>query len=177
MCDKLMFTCFGREYEKLWVATNKEDAAVLLSYRLLLTEGDIIHLTDGSEVVVLENVREDTILKCFQPTVGEHYEDKVKSLAVSYNLVKHPTKGEAVDFEDLIRVEGPGMLRQLIDGKRWQEAAKLLDDLRAISVDVSEFAGDLAAIHAGCQEEEEEEANSIGAKLRAFLEKAEGGIN
>lgn len=160
MCDKLTFECAGREYEKMWVGTYTDEALKILSYRVSLTPGEEIELTDGTKAVVIDNDRKEKMLICATPIVGDKYECGCRQFAAPYNVVKCRLYGEAVDFEDVIRVEGTGITRSLIEQEVWQEAADMLDNLRSISVDISEFAGDLATIYAGIQEDEKNEKDT-----------------
>ena len=160
MCDKLTIKCAGREYEKMWVGTHADESLKILSYRVSLTPGEEIELTDGTEAIVIYNDRKEKMLICATPIVGDKYEYGCHQFAAPYNVVKYHLYGEAVDLEDVIRVEGPGITRRLIDRGAWQEAADMLDDLRSISVDISEFAGDLATIYAGIQEDEKNEKDA-----------------
>ena len=161
MCDKLTIKCAGREYEKMWVGTHADEDLKILSYRVSLTPGAEIALTDGTEAIVINNDREERMLICATPIVGDKYEYGYHQFAAPYNVVMCYLYGEAVDFEDVMRVEGPGITRKLIEKEAWQEAADMLDDLRSISVDISEFAGDLATIHAGIREDEKNESKRI----------------
>lgn len=161
MCGKLTIKCAGREYEKMWVGTHADEALKILSYRVGLTPGEKIELTDGTEAIVINNYREEKMLICATPTVGDKYEYGCRQFAAPYSVVKCHIYGAAVDFEDVIRIEGPGITRKLIEREAWQEAADMLDDLRSISVDISEFAGDLATIHAGIQEDERNEKDAF----------------
>lgn len=154
MCDKLTIKCAEREYEKMWVGTHADEALKILSYRVSLTPGEEVELTDGTKAVVIDNDRKEKMLICATPIVGDKYEYGCHQFTAPYSVVKYRLCGEDVDFEDVIRVEGPGITRKLIDREAWQEAADMLDDLRSISVDISEFAGDLATIYAGIQEDE-----------------------
>lgn len=175
MCDKLTFEVAGREYEKMWVGTHTDEALKILSYRVSLTPGEEIELTDGTKAVVIDNDRKEKMLICATPIVGDKYEYGCRQFAAPYNVVKCRLYGEAVDFEDVIRVEGPGITRSLIEQEAWQEAADMLDDLRSISVDISEFAGDLATIYAGIQEDEknEKDASKRIGELLEMLKRAD----
>ena len=154
MCDKLTIECTGREYEKIWVGRDADEALEILSYRISLTHGDVIELTDGTKAIVIDNDRREKAIIFATPLLGEKYEYGCNQFVAPYNVVKYNCGGKAVDFEDVIRVEGPGIVRKLIERKAWQEAADIIDDLRSISVDISEFAGDLSTIYAGIQEDE-----------------------
>lgn len=160
MCDKLTIKVADREYEKMWVGTNMDEALNILSYRTKLTIGDSVELTDDTEAIVIDNACSAGILTCVTPMIGERYEHGYNHFTVPYNVVKCPTHGTAVDFEDVIRVEGPEITRRLIEREAWQEAADMIDDLRSISVDVSEFAGDLSTIYAGIQEDEKDKKDA-----------------
>lgn len=174
MCDKLTIKFADREYEKMWVGTNMDEALNILSYRVNLAVGDSIELTDGTKAIVIDNACSDGMLTCATPMVGESYEYGCNHFTVHYNVVKCPTYGTAVDFEDVVRVEGPGITRSLIEREAWQEAADMLDDLRSISVDISEFAGDLATIYAGIQEDKknEKDASKRIGELLEMLKRA-----
>lgn len=174
MCDKLTIKFAGREYEKMWIGTHTDEALKILSYRVSLTPGEEIELTDGTKAVVIDNDRKEKMLICATPIVGDKYECGCHQFAAPYSVVKYHLYGEAVDFEDVVRVEGPGITRSLIEQEAWQEAADMLDDLRSISVDISEFAGDLATIYAGIQEDEknEKDASKRIGELLEMLKRA-----
>lgn len=161
MCDKLTIKCAGREYEKMWVGTNADEVLKILSYRVSLTPGEEIELTDDTKAIVIDNDREEKMLICATPIVGDKYGYGCHQFDAPYSVVKYRLYGEAVDFEDVMRVEGPGVVRNLIDREAWQEAADVLDNLRSISVDISEFAGDLATIYAGIQEDKKNEDDAF----------------
>ena len=161
MCDKLTVKCAGHEYEKVWIGTNADESLKILSYRVSLTPGEEIELTDGTEAIVIDNDRKKEMLICATPIVGDKYEYGRHQFAAPYNVVKCRLYGAAVDFEDVVRVEGPRITRKLIEREAWQEAAGMLDYLRSISVDISEFAGDLATIHAGIREDEKNEKDAL----------------
>lgn len=161
MCDKLTVKCAGHEYEKLWVGTNADESLKILSYRVRLTPGEEIELTDGTKAIVINNDRMEKMLICATPRVGDKYEYGYHQFVAPYNVVKYHPYGAAVDFENAMRVEGPGITRKLIEQESWQEAADMLENLRSISVDISEFAGDLATIYAGIREDEKNERDAL----------------
>ena len=159
----------------MWVGTHADEALKILSYRVSLTPGEEIELTDGTEAIVIDNDRKRKMLICATPIVGDKYKYGCHQFVAPYNVVKYRLYGEAVDFEDIIRVEGPGITRSLIEREMWQEAADMLDGLRSISVDISEFAGDLATIYAGIQEDEknEEDASKHISELLEMMRRAD----
>ena len=160
MCDKLTIKVADREYEKIWVGTNMDEALNILSYRVKLAVGDSIELTDGTEAIVIDNACSDRMLTCATPMVGERYEYGCNHFTAPYSVVKCPTYGTAVDFEDIIRVEGPRITHELIERKAWQEAADMLDDLRSISVSIEEFSPYLSAIYAGIEKNEQDKKDA-----------------
>ena len=149
MDDKLTLKFADKEYEKMWVGANMDEALKILSYRVSLTTGEEIELTDGTKAIVIDNDRKEKMLTCAVPMVGKRYEYGCFNCTVPYNAVKCPTYGTAVDYEDILRVEGPGITRSLIEREAWHDASNMLDSLCSIGVDISEFAGDLATIYAG----------------------------
>lgn len=169
MCDKLMFKVGDVEYEKVWAATNEADALELFSYRVHLTPGTVIELADGTRAVVLENNPKKGMLVCGTPTVGDKYDYGSEVMIAPYALVRVPNCGEPTDFEDILRAEGTKIVHRCIAKKMWQDAADTLDSLRFISVDISEFAGDLADIYAGIVSDEEKQQD-----VKALLESLKG---
>ena len=160
MCDKLTIKVADREYEKMWVGTNMDEALNILSYRVKLAVGDSVELTDGTEAIIIDNACSAGILTCVTPMVGERYEHGYNHFTVPYNVVKCPTYGTAVDFEDVIRIEGPEITRRLIEREAWQEAADMLEDLRSISVSIEEFSPYLATIYAGIEKDKQDKKDA-----------------
>ena len=160
MCDKLTIECAGCEYERVWIGRDVDEAIEILSYRINLSRGDIIELTDGTRAVVIDNDRREKIITFVTPLFGEKYEYGCNQFMAPYNVVKYNCGGEAVDFEDVIRVEGPGIVHKLIEREAWQEAADMLDDLRSISVSVEEFSPYLSRIYAGIEKDEEDKKDA-----------------
>lgn len=156
MKEKLTIEQFGVKYESLWVASDPEDAMSLLRNRILLDVGDRVTLTNGKEYIVVENLRNKDVLLCCRPSF---YIDGIDSgterVAVKYGVVMDSNYGYRMDYEDIVRLNGPTMVRKLLEEEDWEEAASVLNDMAELSMDISEFAGDLATIKANIDAEDE----------------------
>lgn len=136
MCkERLKF----EDYENVWVA-GKDEATDLFSERASLKCGDKITLTDGSEVVVIDNFPSKNFIVAKSFTFCENIMVGTATIVVHYPIIKSSTYGHSMEYEDFVRLTGVQTCREMIRRKEWGYAADILDKLRYISVDISEFA-------------------------------------
>lgn len=138
---------FNKEqYERLWVADTQEEAIALTAYRLRLDRGDVITLTTGETVIVVENLCEQLALTCVRLVMGERYNNSAKVFTVPYTVITNSMLGKGVLYEDFVRIESANVCRRLIADENWGGLADTLDIMRELSIDISEFANDLSTM-------------------------------
>lgn len=125
--------------DTMFVGTNFEEALTILSYRVKLTTGDLIELTDGTKAIVSVNHTDEMVVSCIVPIIGDKYECGCSNKTVPYNLIKAPMCGECVPVDTFTKAEGLGIVRELIEREKWQDAYETIPYLKEAGVDVSEL--------------------------------------
>lgn len=125
--------------EEVFVGTNLEETLAILAYRMKLTAGDLIELTDGTKAVVSANNTKELAISCVVPIFGDRYEYKYSVRNVPYNVVKAPVCGECVSFDTVMKVEGFRIACELIENGMWQDAYEMLPKLKEAGIDVSKL--------------------------------------
>lgn len=125
--------------DTVFVGTNFEEALTILSYRVKLTTGDLIELTDGTKAIVSVNHTDEMVVSCIVPIIGDKYECGCSNKTVPYNLIKAPMCGECVSVDTFTKAEGLGIVRELIEREKWQDAYKTISYLKKVGVAVSEL--------------------------------------
>lgn len=126
--------------EKVYVGTNIGESLAILSYRMKLTAGDIIELTDGTKAVVSDNHIDKLTVSCIVPIVGHKYEYRYSVMTVSYSVIKAPVRGKYVSLDTIVKVEGHRMARKLVEAEKGQAAYEEVSQLKEEGGDVSELA-------------------------------------
>lgn len=126
--------------EKVYVGTNIGESLAILSYRMKLTAGDIIELTDGTKAVVSDNHIDKLAVSCIVPIVGHKYEYRYSVMTVSYSVIKAPVRGKYVSLDTIVKVEGHRMVRKLVEAEKGQAAYEEVSQLKEEGGDVSELA-------------------------------------
>lgn len=150
MCDtehKIAFKYFDESYEYIWAAFGELDAISLMQARVNLKKGDVVYLTDGRSGVVIENMPESYELIVDFPIMVEDYYLGACQQPIPYTVVANDYAGDKIAYEDVVRKYGPAICRNCISTESWEEAARTLDEMRFLSMDISEFAGDLSTIY------------------------------
>lgn len=125
------------EAEEVFVGTNIEEALTLLSYRMKLTTGDRIELTDGTKAVVLFNHTDEMAISCITPVVGRKYEYRYSTKRAPYAVIKAPVRGSYVSLDTLMKEEALTMCHELAEDEGWEELYELIYKLKKLDVDVS----------------------------------------
>lgn len=161
--EKLMVEVADMEFEKINVARNQGEALSMFTYRATAKPGVNLKLTDGQDVVVIDNHPEDCAMIVAIPFMGSYYDVRMKVCVIPYMIVDTNT-GVLIDYEEYMRVEGKGMCHHLIERKDWVNAAQLLNTLYELSIDISEFSQYLADIYVGATDggaKEDEHAKNL----------------
>lgn len=127
------------EAEEVFVGTDIEEALTLLSYRMKLTTGDRIELTDGTKAVVLFNHTDEMEISCITPVVGRKYEYRYSTKRAPYAVIKAPVRGSYVSLDTLLKEEGLTMCHELAEDGEWQKIYELIPKLEKLGVGVSKF--------------------------------------
>lgn len=125
--------------KEVFVGTTIEEALAILAYRMKLTVGDCIELTDGTKAVVSANDTKELDISCVVPVLGNGHEYGYFAKTVPYSVIKAPVGGKCVSLDTLAKAEGSKIVRELIEDEDWQNAYKLLPKLKKAGMDVSKL--------------------------------------
>lgn len=125
------------EAEEVFVGTNIEEALTLLSYRMKLTTGDRIELTDGTKAVVLFNYTDEMEISCISPVIGRKYEYRYSTKRAPYVVIKAPVRGSYVSLDTLMKEEGLTMCHELAEDEEWQGLYGPISKLKKLDMDIS----------------------------------------